>query len=51
MLTFILWRKINNVETIEMICDSVDLFKKQYALHKHLTLTKQYYWTREHLIV
>jgi len=51
MTVFILWRKIENCNFIEMICDEVKLFKQQYAIHKHLTKNeKEYYWTREKLI-
>lgn len=52
MIVFILWKKWNNTNYIEMICDNVELFKQQYAAHKHLTIDqKEYFWTREKFVI
>ena len=54
MLVFILWKKLpDNVHTPQMVCDEVQLFKRNYAANKHLTSVKdsQYYWTRENFNV
>lgn len=49
-LIFILWRRIENCNTIELICDDVNVFKSQYAAHYHLTKEqKEFFWTRETL--
>lgn len=51
MKVFILWRRVENCHTIEMICDDVEIFKKQYAAHLHLTKDqKEFFWTREKLV-
>ena len=47
-LAFILWKKIEHCNSIELIIYDVEEFKQQYAAHKHLTADqKNYYWTRE----
>ena len=50
-LAFVLWKRVDNCNTIELIIYDVETFKQEYAAHKHLTKDQnQYYWTRENLL-
>lgn len=47
---FILWHRVDNCDTIQLICDDIPSFKRAYKAHRHLTTdSTTHRWTRENI--
>lgn len=51
MILLILWRRVDNCNTIECICDTVSKFKQYRFENYHIFHNNpEYYWTKEAIL-